>query len=383
MKAVIGKEELMRRIGKLKGWMEREDVDACLFLAGSNMFYLSGTRNAGLLVIPLDGEPFLLVRYAFGDALAEQESPFEVEAVKPYYGLNKKQIKQANLLKRAKEILVDRKVEVKRLGVEKSRTSSLKEIRKVFRARRRSVPLLDAGSYVEEMRMIKSEKEVELIKRSAEISARALELVIEELKPGVTEKAIANKLEFLMRDLGASNLAFPSIVAFGENTFNAHHVPTDRKLSEGDLVLFDWGAKFAGYCSDTTRTFVYGKPNEEVIKRFEAVAKAQSNGLKSIRGGVPVQDPDIASRKVLKKYELIGEFVHSLGHGVGLDVHEKPRLIVGAKGKLRQGMVVTVEPGIYIKGWGGIRIEDTVVVRANRAEILTTMISKEIDFLKR
>jgi len=378
----MGKEEFVRRIGKLREWMEKKGVDASLFFTGSNMLYLSGTKNAGLFVIPLDGEPFLLVRYAFGDALAEQESPFEVEAVKPYYGLNKREIRQANLVKRAKEILIDRKVRVKRLGVEKSRADSLKEVRKVFR-RRKSVPLIDAGSYVEEMRVIKSEKEVELIRRSAEISAKALELVIEELKPGVTEKVIANKLEFLMRDLGASGLAFPSIVAFGENTFNAHHVPTERKLKKGDLVLFDWGAKFAGYCSDTTRTFVYGKPSEEVIKRFEAVAKAQSEGLKSIREGVPVQDPDVASRRVLKEYGLIGEFVHSLGHGVGLDVHEKPRLIVGAKGELRRGTVVTVEPGIYIKGWGGIRIEDTVVVRADRAEILTTEISKEIDFLRR
>ncbi len=379
----IGKEEFLKRVGKLKKWMEKKDIDASLFLPGSNMLYLSGTKNAGLLVVPIDGDPFLLARYAFGDALAEEESPFELKVVKPYYGTKKKQTKSVNLLKEARNVLASHKIKVKRLGVEKSRVASLKEVRKVFRVKRRSVPLLDAGSFVENLRMIKSSLEIELIRKSAEISAKALEYVVDDLKPGVMEKTIANKLEFLMRDLGASDLAFSSIVAFGENTFNAHHVPTEKKLKEGDLVLFDWGAKFFGYCSDTTRTFVFGKPNSGIVERFKAVAEAQNEGLNSVKAGVPLEDPDITSRKVLEKYGLVGEFVHSLGHGLGLDVHEMPRLLVGAKGKLKEDMVVTVEPGVYIKGWGGIRIEDTIVVRKEGAEVLTTGIPKELDFLKR
>ncbi len=379
----IGKEEFLKRIGKLKKWMEKKEVSACVFFPGSNMLYLSGTKNAGLLVIPMEGDPFLMARYAFGDALAEDESPFVVEVVKPYYGLTKKEIRKANLLEKAKEILTSQKTRVKRLGVEKSRDIPLKEIRKVFKVKRRSVPLLDAGSVVEEIRMVKSNLEVELIRKSAEISAKALESVIEDLKPGVTEKTIANKLEFLMRECGASDMAFPSIVAFGVNTFNAHHVPKEMKLKEGDLVLFDWGAKFLGYCSDTTRTFVYGKPDSKTMERFEAVAKAQIEGIKSVKLGASFEDPDMASRRVLRKYGLLEEFIHSLGHGVGLDVHEKPRLMVGSKGKLKESTAVTVEPGVYIKGWGGIRIEDTVIVREDRAEVLTTGISKSIDFLKR
>ncbi len=380
---MIGKDEFQKRVGKLKKWMEKKYVDASLFFPGSNMLYLSGTKNAGLLVVPIDGDPFLLARYAFGDALAEEESPFELKVVKPYYGIEKKQVKSVNLLKEAKNVLVSHKIRVKRLGVEKSRVATLKEVRKVFRVKRRSVPFLDAGSFVENLRMVKSSSEIDLIKKSAEISAKALEYVVDDLKPGVMEKTIANKLEFLMRDLGASDLAFPSIVAFGENTFNAHHVPTERKLKEGDLVLFDWGAKFSGYCSDTTRTFVYGKPSSKIVERFEAVSAAQNEGLNAVKAGVPYEYPDVASRKVLEKYGLVGEFVHSLGHGLGLDVHEMPRLLVGAKGKLKEGMVVTVEPGVYIKGWGGIRIEDTVVVREDRAEVLTTGIPKGMDFLKR
>jgi len=379
----IRKEDFLRRIGKLKGWMKRKDVSACLFFPGSNMLYLGGTKNAGLLIVPIEGDPFLMARYAFGDVLAEEESPFEVEVVKPFYGLTKKEIKKADLLKRAREILRDQKIRIKKLGVEKSKVAFLKEVRKVFKVKRRSVPLLDAGSVVEDIRMVKSDSEVELIRKSAEMSAKALESIVEDLKPGVTERAIANKLEFLMRELGASDMAFPSIVAFGVNTFNAHHVPTEKKLRDGDLVLFDWGAKFSGYCSDTTRTFVYGKPDNKTVERFEAVAKAQSEGMKFVKVGASFEDPDIASRRALKEYGLLDGFIHSLGHGVGLDVHEKPRLMVGSKGKLKKNVAVTVEPGIYIKGWGGIRIEDTVVVRGDRTEVLTPRIPKSIDFLKR
>jgi Xaa-Pro aminopeptidase len=169
-------------------------------------------------------------------------------------------------------------------------------------------------------------------------------------------------------------------VCFGENSFNAHHVPRPRKLRRDDLVLIDFGAKFEGYASDMTRTFVFGEPNSKVEKVWSAVFEAQRSAMEKICSGVCCGLPDETARRVLNEKGLLDYYVHTLGHGVGLNVHEPPRLIIGSDERLEEGYVVTVEPGVYIKKWGGVRIEDTVVVRRRGREVLTEKLGKFIRF---
>mgnify|MGYP000047012001 CR=1 FL=1 len=376
----VSRGEYENRISKLRNWMAERRVDAAVISPGSNMRYLSGTENAGMMVIPLDGEPFLIAQYAFGDGLAEEESFLEVRIVKPKYGLSAKEVVKADLAKAAVEWLKESGVKVRRLAVEKSKEGKfLRDLRKAFKRARRRVLFIDLSNVLRDMRAVKSEEEVKLIEESAKIAIAAFEDAVEQLREGASEAEIANRLEYAIRERGAEGPSFDSIVAFGEHTYNAHHVPTSRRLKKGELVLFDFGARFKGYCSDMTRTFVFGRePTAGLRERMEAVISAQQAALGVIRGGVRIEVPDIEARKALTNRGLAEEFVHSLGHGVGLDIHEYPRLLVGQEGELKEGMTVTVEPGIYIKGWGGIRFEDTVVVGRNSPKILTQALGKDL-----
>ncbi|MCC6029453.1 MAG: aminopeptidase P family protein [Candidatus Korarchaeum sp.] len=372
------KEELESRIRRLRRWMARRDVDLSLFAPGPNMLYLSGTMEAELLAVPLDGEPYLIARYAFGDEIAKERSPFHVEVFKPYFGTNKKEVEEPNPFK----TLLNISGGLRRVAIDFTERKELVEkMRRVFRRGKKSVATIDSREQLNRMRSVKSEYEVGLMRESASISMRALESL--EIVPKMSEVEIANRLEFEMRELGADGSSFPTIVASGMNSFNAHHIPSERKLSEGDILLIDFGAKYKGYCVDITRTYFIGTPPNEFIERYEAVLNAQIRAMEYMKRGIAFEKPDIEARKVLREAGLLEYFVHSLGHGVGLEVHEDIRLLVGKRGFMEEGMTITDEPGIYIRGWGGIRIEDTVLVSKNKGIALTEGIPKEPDFLRR
>jgi Xaa-Pro aminopeptidase len=371
------KEELESRIRRLRRWMARRDVDLSLFASGPNMLYLSGTMEAELLAVPLDGEPYLIARYAFGDEIARERSPFHVEVFKPYFGTNRKEVKEPNPFK----VLLNTE-KLRRVAIDFSGRKELVErMRKVFRRGKKSVATIDAREQLNRMRSVKSEYEIGLMKESASISIKALDSV--EIAPRMSEVEVANRLEFKMRELGADGSSFPTIVASGMNSFNAHHIPSERRISEGDILLIDFGAKYKGYCSDITRTYFIGTPPSEFMERYEAVLNAQMRAMEYMRQGVAFERPDIEARKVLKEAGLLEYFVHSLGHGVGLEIHEDIRLLVGRGGLMEEGMTVTDEPGIYIRGWGGIRIEDTVLVSKSKGIALTERLPKDPDFLRR
>ena len=186
----------------------------------------------------------------------------------------------------------------------------------------------------------------------------------------MTEREIALALELTMREMGAEGPSFPTIVAFGTNAARPHAVPTDRELQAGDLVLIDMGLIHRGYCSDMTRTFVAGRPDRTYIDRHRVVRAAMQAGIGAIRAGVTGAEVDRVARQVIADAGYGDHFGHSLGHGVGLAVHEAPRLSRTNRKKLRAGMVVTVEPGIYLPEWGGIRLENMVVVGEHGPEVL-------------
>ena len=229
--------------------------------------------------------------------------------------------------------------------------------------------LQPAAGWIERLRMVKSAGEIERIRRSVKLNSRAFEQVAARVRPGMKESGLAAELEYRMRRLGAEKPAFETIVAGGVRSALPHAQPTAAAL-EG-LVVVDMGAFVEGYASDMTRMLFIGSPNARVKRAYQAVLEAQLAALDAVRPGVTAGRVDDVARAALRAYGLDRAFVHSTGHGLGLEIHEPPRLGKGEKTRLRAGMVITVEPGVYIQGWGGIRIEDTVVVTERGCEVLT------------
>ena len=236
----------------------------------------------------------------------------------------------------------------------------------------RGRPVLPAPPLVEELREVKDDTEIACMAEAARLGSETLDQLLGSLRPGVTEREVAVELELGMRRRGAEAIAFDSIVAFGEQSAEPHHHPGDRALRSGDLIKLDFGARVDGYCSDMTRTVVLGRASERQREVYDLVRDAQAAGLAALRAGVSGAAIDRASRDVITRAGLGDAFSHPAGHGVGLEVHEAPRVRVGSNGRISTGTPVTVEPGVYLPGFGGVRIEDLAVVRPDGHQLLTT-----------
>ena len=237
--------------------------------------------------------------------------------------------------------------------------------------------LVPLGRAVEEIRMAKDEQEIALLARACEITSRAFEQVVPLIRPGVTERELAIALERAMTDLGADGLAFDTIVASGPNGAIPHHVPSARPFAAGDMITVNCGARYQGYHADMTRTVVLGEPAPWQQDIYDLVAAAQAAGIGAAVPGADVRAVDAAARGLIAEAGHGAHFQHGLGHGVGLEVHEAPIMGYGRTGTLGDRVPITVEPGIYLPGQGGVRIEDTLVVRAGTGtaapqELLTT-----------
>ncbi|BAB59699.1 XAA-pro dipeptidase [X-pro peptidase] [Thermoplasma volcanium GSS1] len=237
---------------------------------------------------------------------------------------------------------------------------------------------LDVSASILEARKVKNEEELKKLKEAAKIGSEILPDVLNDLKEGVTEYEVASKIVYYMMRNGASGPSFDTIVAFGQNASMPHYSPGKAKLKKGDFVLMDYGAKYEGYCSDITRTVVFGKASEEQKEMYYTVKKAQEAGMNAIRSGANGKDVDAAARNVIDSTKYKGRFIHSLGHGVGLEVHDHPALSPSLDLPLKESMVVTVEPGVYVPGVGGVRIEDDVVVKKDGFEKITSAPTYEL-----
>ncbi|HXF57782.1 MAG TPA: aminopeptidase P family protein [Actinomycetota bacterium] len=232
------------------------------------------------------------------------------------------------------------------------------------------VELVPTVQEVERLRWVKDPDELALVEAAQDLTDRAFEEVLGRLAEGVTERELALELDCTMRRLGAQDVAFDTIVAFGESAAEPHHRPSDRPLRRGDVVKLDFGCVFEGYHSDMTRTVALGEPHPTLREVYEVVRQAQRAGVEAVRAGATGGEVDRAAREVIREAGYGDRFSHSLGHGVGLEIHEGPTLRHEGSDVLPEGAVVTVEPGVYLEGLGGVRIEDMVVVTGDGCRVL-------------
>jgi Xaa-Pro aminopeptidase len=323
--------------------------------------YLSGFTgsNGSLLVLPNRAVLFTDPRYT---AQASQEVTCAVRIAK------------GPLLMEV--VAYIKKQRLRRIGYEPARMTC-----DFFEALNARLPLRSSveavNGWIEELRMIKSVSELDSIRRSVQTNSRAFEATVARLRGGTKEQDLAAELEYRMRRLGAEKPAFETIVAGGARSALPHAQPTAARLQPGGLVVVDMGALQEGYCSDMTRMLFIGTPTAKVKRLYAAVLEAQLAAVDAVRPGVLATKVDRAARQVLKGHGFDRFFVHSTGHGLGLEIHEPPRIGKRDKTRLEEGMAITIEPGVYLEGFGGIRIEDTVVVTPSGCEILTPT-SKEL-----
>jgi Xaa-Pro aminopeptidase len=245
------------------------------------------------------------------------------------------------------------------------------EAHRALAERLEGVELVPLGRAVEDLRRVKDEEEIALLREACAITDRAFDAVLSYVRPGRTERDVAVALERSMVDLGAERPAFASIVASGPNGAIPHHAPGDRPIERGDLVTMDFGALYDGYHADMTRTVAVGPAPDALREIYDLVAAAQRAGVEAAVPGAATKDVDAAARDMIEAAGHGEDFSHGLGHGVGLEIHEAPLLGYDKTGKLTDRVPITVEPGVYLAGRGGVRIEDTLVVRADGAELLT------------
>lgn len=350
----------LSRIHRVRKNFPNYHVDGIIFSNMSNIHYLSGfTGSDGVLVLSSDGARLLV------DGRYTTQAATEVQQISVIQYQNKIQgIEQA-----VKELGLTK------IGFEASFVNV--EMYNDLRRRFKKAKLVALGDELRLLRACKDKHEIVVMKKAAAIASKAVAALAGEIQSGWTEQETALQLEMTARRSGAEQVSFETIIASGKNAALPHAKPTNRKIRKGDFVVIDFGVKYQGYCSDETCTFAIGELTGDQKNAYRAVLRAHDEAIAFIRAGVAAADVDALARSVLgEKY--CRYFVHGTGHGVGLEVHEAPRLAPNSQDVLTAGMVVTVEPGLYYPGRWGIRIEDTVFVKESSCEIITKMNKKLI-----
>ncbi|MBP7929559.1 MAG: aminopeptidase P family protein [Acidimicrobiia bacterium] len=351
--------DIASRLDALRRAMAQSDLDAVLVTSLTNIRYLTGfTGSAGMLAVTPDGATFTSDG-RYDEQAHEQLSAAGVDA----------EIIISNTEQRVG--LLARCGDAQRVGLEAAHISwaSADQYRESWFPKSEVVPTKEL---VEGLRIVKDAGEVDRIRAACAIADDAFAELRPQLATGLTEREFAIRLETAMRSMGADGLSFEAIVAAGPNGAKPHARPSTRTIEPGELVVIDFGCIVDGYCSDMTRTVSVGEPSPEARRIFDVVLQSQRDGRERVRAGVAASEVDAACRTVIADAGWGDAFIHGTGHGVGLDIHEEPRVSGSSSDVLVAGNVVTVEPGIYISGLGGVRIEDTVVVTEDGCEILTT-----------
>lgn len=340
------------RIEAIRKYIGENGIDGALITRKENLFYFTGSSPVlgGYLLITEDDARFYVPELEYEEA--RETAKVEVEKFK-------KMDEVYELFK-----------PLKSLGVEGSMSIAFSNALKE-KAGVGDLKLID--DVIKELRIIKTPEEIEVIEAACRIADQAMMVAIEEIREGKTEREIAAKMEYIMKTSGAEKVAFDTIIASGWRSALPHGVASDKRIERGELVVIDEGALYKHYNSDTTRTIVVGSPNEKQKDIYEAVLEAQKKGVEMARPGITAKELDTIVRDVIAEYGYGDYFIHSTGHGVGLEIHEWPRVSQFDETTLKPGMVITIEPGIYLPKFGGVRIEDTVLITEDGARRLTRM----------
>lgn len=331
--------------------LKKKNLEAIIITSPENLYYFSGfTGGEGLLVFTPE-KKYIIVDGRYTIQAKEQTKGFEVIEYKilPY------------------KIIADMRFD--KIGFE-DKTISYNSFKMMSRAMP-AVTTIGVSDELNEFRKVKSEEECKNIRRAEQIGDMAFEHILPFIKPGITERKIALELEYFMKKQGASALSFDTIVAVGERSALPHANLTDAKVEDGKVVLMDFGCVYSGYCSDMTRTVAVGYADDKTKNIYDTVLNAQLAALSAIKAGMYNKEVDKIARDIIADAGYGDNFNHSLGHGVGLEIHEQPNLSPRSEDILKKGNIVTVEPGIYVEGFCGIRIEDLVLVTEDGCENFT------------
>jgi Xaa-Pro aminopeptidase len=353
-----------QRIKKIQAGLRRKKIDGLLVTEPHNRRYLSGYtpadhnigESSGVLLIPARKSPLLLTDSRFQIQAEREVTPVEV------------MLYPKGLLPLLKELLPD--LGIAKLAFESNYTLHSVAGKMQAMAEKLNILLYPVTDLVEKMRLIKDEEEIEKLQSSVLLNEQVFQEIYQTISPGQTEVDIALALESTMRRKGAEAPSFETIVATGKRSALPHAVPGLVAIKENQPLMIDMGLILDGYCSDMTRCFVPGTADKQYLKIHRLVRKAQLAATDTIRAGISAAAVDKAARTVIADAGYGDFFGHALGHGVGLGVHEEPRLSSRNRKHLKAGMIVTVEPGIYLPEWGGVRLENMVVVRENGCEVL-------------
>lgn len=346
---------IMDKLNAFRAFFDELGIDGFLVTNPHSRRYLTGfTGSAGTALISRDDAVFI-TDFRYTEQAAEQVAGFRIE-------------KQSGLMQDAVAEQISA-MGIKKIGFEQDTLPYADYDRYQKAAKAEWVPV---SGIIEKLRMVKEDSELQTIRKATQIADEAFSHILTFIKPGMTELEVSNELEFFMRRLGATESSFDTIVASGKRSALPHGVATDKKIENGDMVTLDFGALYDGYVSDITRTVAVGEPPEELKKIYHIVLEAQKRACSALKPGMTGKEADAVARDYISEHGYGEAFGHSTGHGIGLEVHEGPGLSFRSDTKLKPGMVVTVEPGIYVPGLGGVRIEDDVLITEDGCELLTS-----------
>ncbi|MGE7951512.1 M24 family metallopeptidase [Lysinibacillus xylanilyticus] len=353
----------MLKLQKLRKALQEQNIDGILITNGYNRRYMTGfTGTAGVAIVSQNDAVFI-TDFRYTEQAAAQVQDFRIVQ------------HEATILE---EIATQvNNMGIKLLGFEKDTVSygTYELYKNIIQA-----DLVPISGLIEKIRLIKTQQEINIIKVACEIADHAFTHILDFIKPGKTELEVSNELEFFMRKQGATQSSFDIIVASGLRSALPHGVATNKVIEKGDFVTLDFGALYNGYISDITRTVAVGEPSEKLVDMYNAVLASQLLALEKVGPGLTGVQADAIARDYLKEKGYGEAFGHSLGHGIGLEVHEGPGLSMRSNTVLEPGMAVTIEPGVYLPGIGGVRIEDDILITETGNELLTHS-SKELIIL--
>jgi Xaa-Pro aminopeptidase len=343
------------RIARLRAVMRDNDLSAMFITSDVNRFYMTGFTGSAGYVLITQSHAYLLTDFRYATQAPQQAVHYEVIEHQPSY------------TDTVKELLAQNGID--KLGFEQLTVTYGDYLG--YKERLAGIELVPTNGVIEKLRMVKDENELEVMKAACELADRTFTHVLSYIRPGVSERDIAVELEMFMRRGGAASTSFETIVASGERSALPHGKASDRIVGTNEFVKLDYGALYRNYCSDITRTVVVGKASDKHKEIYSIVLEAQMYALEHIKPGMTGREADALARGIIEKYGYGDKFGHGLGHGLGIEIHEAPRLSKLGDMILEPGMTVTVEPGIYLPEFGGVRIEDDVVVTPTGVQRLT------------